>query len=69
MAGRIKPAAFREVWSMATTFVAALITGGSMAVVLFGGVVSAGALTGEALSLALAATTVLAVLSAAALDS
>jgi hypothetical protein len=40
-----------------------------MAVVLFGGVVSAGALTAEALSLALAATTVLAVLSAAALDS
>ncbi|WNJ90463.1 hypothetical protein [Bosea sp. 685] len=54
---------------MATTFVAALITGGSMAVVLFGGVVAAGALTAEALSLALAATTVLAVLSAAALDS
>ncbi|MDR6872508.1 membrane protein implicated in regulation of membrane protease activity [Bosea sp. BE125] len=54
---------------MATTFVAALITGGSMALVLFGGVVSAGALTAEALSLALAATTVLAVLSAAALDS
>lgn len=54
---------------MAMMFLAALVTAGSIAAALFGGVIPAGAPSAEMLSLALAAVTAVAVASASALDS
>jgi len=54
---------------MASMFLAALVAAVSMGTALFGGIVPAGALGAEALSLALAVATAITVASASALDS
>ncbi|WP_197279782.1 hypothetical protein [Bosea sp. AAP35] len=53
---------------MAMTCIAALIAAASIGAALFGGIVPPDALTGQVLSVALAAVTAVAVASAAALD-